>query len=1244
MKTPTLHGRHMLLLLLLFPALLHAQKTPQQIEESRKKILADPEVLVVSMSPQTQSPSIIRLKSQSREYDRAEAKPVLEHYLSLRTGMDILKQDKETRNGNLEVVEYQQFFKGVKVDRAKYKVMLNDGYVSFYSGAYYNIPANLNTAPALTQAQALQFAKAHVNAALYAEEEIQRKINATSDTKIKEELRKELADASSKGELVIVKDFTKPGIAEMRLAYKFDIYAAQPLSRGWVYVDAQTGRILLYDAIIKHAGTPASVPVTVQTRYAGSRVIRTKQISGVDPHCGALLTSSHPANEVYIPGSSTWVLIDDSRGNGIETYDMNGVGGLPLSVPSLYIQGKSFTDVDNNWTLAEHKRSDPLQNGTGEGGAFEMENDDIAWDAHWGASMVYDYWLSHHARRSFDNRDGKIKSFIHYGPAYDNAFWNGSFMTYGDGSGTAAGGFKALTSLDVCGHEIGHGICSYTSDLVYQSESGAMNEALSDIWASCIERFAIVSVDNSLANIYRPFYIGEQISASPDAPLRRMDNPKSAGNPDTYGGANWSNPVCSPTLVNDYCGVHNNSGVLNKWFYLLTVGSHSGSGPDAQYARPDSDDGINDLGNTYSVTGTGFDISEKIVYLMEQMLSATATYAEARDASIAAATIISGDACSPTVQSVTNAWYAVGVGDAYNSANCISTYGFVFQPGTSISEAAGGNGCAAEYEVKVKLLLPANSTATLSAGGTATNNLDYRIPVTSFSNATAANKIVEASVFIKNDAVIEPSETINLGLAITNTGASPVNSSYVITIAEDDITPVIGSGSISLLSNNFNGIANGYNLPAGWTTVTEVPGNNNWGVWDGQLKITAAVNGITYPSGTYDDNSATSTIVYAPLIDATGISNTKIRFDFTVQGEMDPNGLNPDNFGVFDYMAIVYSFDGVNFTELNLTSNGFGPFCSVTPKSATFEMNLPPFLANRPFYIGFKWFNDTNAGGPESVSIDNVEVSGASKKIESDLNDNARELVAATQEVHFYSIQDGEVLAKLKNNSTRNFGCTNVYIERSGTAAFNLYYGSDGLQKVADKVVRVEPSAIYKTSTTLSFYYTEAELAALEQATNRSRSAFQVYHVNAASYTAAAQKNTRKYSPVYTAIPGAGGIFTITLSNTEPIGSFALGCTVAVLGAREPVAGGTQVKNNVALYPNPVMNVAYLRFELAQREEVKIEILNAAGQVLYVQKQWLQQGNSTVSLNAATLSSGAYIVRTSTANGSLSKAQSLVKF
>lgn len=86
--------------------------------------------------------------------------------------------------------------------------------------------------------------------------------------------------------------------------------------------------------------------------------------------------------------------------------------------------------------------------------------------------MTYDYWSAVHGRNSYDNAGAKIKSYVHYNlvaagyPNNNNAFWNGSVMTYGDGTGT--GGFDILTSIDVAGHEIGHAVCTYTANLAYQ--------------------------------------------------------------------------------------------------------------------------------------------------------------------------------------------------------------------------------------------------------------------------------------------------------------------------------------------------------------------------------------------------------------------------------------------------------------------------------------------------------------------------------------------------------------------------------------------------------------------------------------------------------------------------------------------------------------------------------------------------------------------------------------------------------
>jgi len=212
-------------------------------------------------------------------------------------------------------------------------------------------------------------------------------------------------------------------------------------------------------------------------------------------------------------------------------------------------------------------------------------------------------------------------------------------MTYGDGSGTY---FDILTSIDVAGHEIGHAVCSSTSNLAYQKESGAMNEAFSDIWGACIEYFAAPNKQRWL--------IGEDIERrAGHLSLRSMSNPKTELQPDTYGGTYWKTVSCTPTSTNDYCGVHTNSGVLNHWFYILTEGKT----------------GTNDIGSSYSVTGIGIDKAAKIAFRTESVyLTANSTYANARTYGIQAATDLYG-ANSAEVIATTNAFYAVGVGAAY---------------------------------------------------------------------------------------------------------------------------------------------------------------------------------------------------------------------------------------------------------------------------------------------------------------------------------------------------------------------------------------------------------------------------------------------------------------------------------------------------------------------------------------------------------------------------------------------------
>ena len=549
-------------------------------------------------------PNLITFNEKST-YKSSDFQQVFRDQLGLKQNEAFSKIKNESDPQGFNHEKFQLFHQGIKVEFSTYTLHSKNGKIASMSGEFYDIN-NVNTTASLTPQAALNKAILQIGANHYLWE------NPIESATIKYN--------KPQGELVILPIFDSEGKAtNYRLAYKFDIYATSPVSRGDIYIDAITGQKLFYNATIKHLGeysngkgtnkmlkAPALVAATAATRYSGSKSIETT-LSG-----------------------SSYILSESTRGNGIQTYNMKK--------GTSYTAAVNFTDADNNWTATEFNNTN---------------KDNAALDAHWGAEKTYDYWKNIHARNSYNNAGAKINSYVHYSSAYDNAYWDGTRMTYGDGSGT--GGFNALTALDVCGHEIGHAVCENTCNLTYSNESGAMNEGFSDIWGACIE--------NNAAPTKQIWLIGEDIEMrSGHLSLRSMSNPKTEGQPDTYKGTNWY------TGTADSGGVHTNSGVLNHWFYILSVGKS----------------GTNDKGSTYNVTGITIAKAEKIAFRTESVyLTASSNYAAARTGAIQAATDLYG-AGSAEVIATTNAWYAVGVGAAYaGSTDTVA-------PSTPASLAASG--------------------------------------------------------------------------------------------------------------------------------------------------------------------------------------------------------------------------------------------------------------------------------------------------------------------------------------------------------------------------------------------------------------------------------------------------------------------------------------------------------------------------------------------------------------------------
>ncbi|WP_345011056.1 M4 family metallopeptidase [Streptomyces shaanxiensis] len=379
-----------------------------------------------------------------------------------------------------------------------------------------------------------------------------------------------------------------------KLAWRTDAVAqdslGNPVART-VLTDARTGaKIDAWDSIETASGDGKSL-------YGGTVPLETTQ------------------------SGSTYQLKDATRGG---TYTGDAANKTDLCVLTVCLSrapATVFTDADNHW---------------GTGAATDRST--VAVDAQYGTDVTWDYYEDVHGRKGIAG-DGK-GSFnrVHYGNAYNNAFWDDSCfcMTYGDGDGTQLG---PLVSLDVAGHEMTHGVTSKTAALTYSGESGGLNEATSDIFGTLVEFHAGNTSDPG------DYLIGEKIVRSGlgrDA-LRYMDKPSKDG----------VSVDCWSTTTADL-DVHYSSGVGNHFAYLLAEGSGAKTVNGVGYNSPTC--------NGSSVDGIGRDKLGAIWYraLTVYMTSST-KYAGARTATLNAARDLYG-ADSAERSAVAAAWSAVNVG------------------------------------------------------------------------------------------------------------------------------------------------------------------------------------------------------------------------------------------------------------------------------------------------------------------------------------------------------------------------------------------------------------------------------------------------------------------------------------------------------------------------------------------------------------------------------------------------------
>ncbi|TAG51011.1 MAG: M4 family peptidase, partial [Runella slithyformis] len=431
-----------------------------------------------------------------------------------------------------------------------------------------------------------------------------------------------------KGELLFARLNDEAIATNFRLAYAFNIYGNETLNAFRVYVDANTSEVikkisLIHSCLVHRQGSTAPVE---------SSIIAPEIFNPVGTPSAPMLASTFiPNNPRYLNGQAN--LTFETEPNPANNTQ------LRLSAFNNALNTRMATATSITWANLPDVINPNGTDWQGQVGSRDAQT------AHWLTQRMHQYLgQAPNIQRNGVNGQGLYPRVVTGWPD-QNASWSGipnNQITFGRTNGTNT----SWVNIDQLGHEYMHAVTQYTANLTYWGESGALNESISDIFGTALERNVLITPQTPTNLNGWNWLYGEDIGYA----LRSLENPPAIptelwrgriAQPDRYFGANWHD-------VNDGFdngGVHINSGVMNKWFQTICTG---------QCVNPN-----------IQINPIDFDRATAIVYrALAVYLQSGSNYADMRNATIQAARDLYGD-CSFEEEAVTNAWNAANVGGRY---------------------------------------------------------------------------------------------------------------------------------------------------------------------------------------------------------------------------------------------------------------------------------------------------------------------------------------------------------------------------------------------------------------------------------------------------------------------------------------------------------------------------------------------------------------------------------------------------
>jgi len=487
---------------------------------------------------------------------------------------------------------------------------------------------------------------------------------------------------------------------------------------------------------------------------------------------------------------------------------------------------------------------------------------------------------------------------------------------------------------------------------------------------------------------------------------------------------------------------------------------------------------------------------------------------------------------------------------------------------SSVMEGSSCNTKSVTVALQIGEAPTGNATVDLALGGSATEGMteDFTMATTSvtFPAGSSANQLV--TITINEDAEIEDVEELILSISSVSGGgssAAPFNQSHTLAISNDDFAP-LSAGRISNSTVFEEDFAAGLGA---WTTTTSESSPVNWVVGNpaGGI-IQSAYIAQTALANAYKYDGLTDAFcrLESPTIDASQADNLVLSFDYQCMGETG-----------FDFGTLLYSLDdGASWRNLG---NPYSDQLTATSET----ISLPAVTSGvATLKLGFQWSNDALVELNPPFNVDNIVIKGevdAPAEVQSDVNTSAptEQYLGPNDTVHFYDVTTGNMILSVANNSSYDYGCTTIEVDRSrASAGANsvAFWNSNADNELLAQTFRIIPTNNTPPSGAdydVTLYYNNVDIKSWENATGQSRNDIEIVKVKNNPISAVNEQNAGDFTiDVMPTTVGTYNTSRVTATATFSDGFSGFGAGVpglAVLPIELTRFEGKQRANEVSL-------------------------------------------------------------------------------